>query len=67
MSATYPALTGPGVPQLPVDRFVNLYATVSGTGHGLGVVDVDTNMRDRLAIAGLHVARMKHCCVCLCS
>ena len=32
MSATYPALFGPHVPQLPVDRFGNGYATVSGTG-----------------------------------
>ena len=52
MSATYPALVGPGVPQLPLDRFGNLYATVSGTGHGLGVVDLDTNVDDRLVIAG---------------
>ena len=64
MSATYLALVGPGVPLLPLDRFDNLYATVPGTGHGLGVVDLDTNVRDRLAIAGLHVgvARMKRCC-----
>ena len=63
MSATYPALVCPGVPQLPLDRFGNLYTTVSGAGPGLGVVDLDTNMRDRLAIAGLHVgvARMKRC------
>ena len=61
MSATYPALPCPGVPQLPLDRFGNLYTTVSGAGPGLGVVDLDTNMRDRLA--GLHVgvARMKRC------
>ena len=61
MSASYPALVGPGVPQLPVDRFGNLYAIVSGTGTGLGVADLDTNVRERLAIAGLHgrVARMK--------
>ena len=64
MSATYLALVGPGVPLLPLDRFDNLYATVPGTGHGIGVVDFDTNVRDRLAIAGLHVgvARMKRCC-----
>ena len=52
MSATYPALVGPGVPQLPLDRFGNLYATVSGTGPGLGVVDLDTNVDDILVIAG---------------
>ena len=52
MSATYPALVGPGVPQLPLERFGNLYATVSGTGPGLGVVDLDTNVDDRLVIAG---------------
>ena len=51
MSATYPALVGPGVPQLPVDRFGNVYATASGTGPALGVVDSDTYVRDRLAIA----------------
>ena len=57
------ALVGPGVPQLPVDMFGNLYATASGTGPGLAVVDLDTNVRDRLTIAGLHgrVARMKRC------
>ena len=61
MSATYPALVGPGVPQLLVDRFGNLYATVSGTGPGLGVVDLDTNVICRLVISGLHgrVATMK--------
>ena len=60
MSVIYPALAGPGVPQLLEDRFGNLYATVSGTGPGL---DLDTNVKDRLAIAGLHgrVARIKHC------
>ena len=40
------------LPQLPLDRFGNLYATVSGTGPGLGVVDLDTNVDDRLIIAG---------------
>ena len=44
----------PGVPQLPVDRLGNVYTTVSGTGPGLGVVDSDTNMGNRLAIAALH-------------
>ena len=52
MSATYPFLVGPGVPQLPLDRFGNVYATVSGTGAGRGVVDLDTNVGDRLVIAG---------------
>ena len=63
MPVTYPALVGLGVPQLLVDRFGNLYTTVSGTGPGLGVVDLDTNVIYRLAIAGLHgrVARMKRC------
>ena len=63
MSATAPALVGPGVPQLPLDRFGNLYATVSGTGPGLGVVDWETNVRDKLAIASLHgrIARIKRC------
>ena len=28
-------LVGPGVPQLPLDRFGKLYPTVSGTGPGL--------------------------------
>ena len=57
------ALVDPSIPQLPLDRFGNLYATVSGTGHGLGVVDLGTNVTDRLGIAGLHdgVARMKRC------
>ena len=55
MSATYPALVCPGVPHLPLNRVGNLYTTVSGAGPGLGVVDLDTNMRDRLAIAGVHV------------
>ena len=57
------ALVGPVVPQLPLDRFGNLYATVSCTGLRLGVVDLDTDVRDRLAIGGLHigVARMKRC------
>ena len=50
----YPALVGTRVPQLPVDMFANLYATVSCTGAGLGVVDWDTNVRYRLAIAGMH-------------
>ena len=63
MSSIYPPLVSPGVPHIPIDRFGNLYATVSGTGIGLGAVDSDTNVRDRLAIAGLHgrVARMKPC------
>ena len=39
-----PAFVGLGVPQLLLDRFGNLYATVSGAGHGLCVVDLDTNM-----------------------
>ena len=52
MSDTYPTVVGPDVPQLPLDRFGNLYATVSGTGHGLGVVDLDNNVDDRLVIAG---------------
>ena len=46
------APVGPGVPQLPVDRFGNLYATVSGTGPGQGVVDLDSNVRDRFVIEG---------------
>ena len=50
MSATYPALVSPSVPQLPLDRFGNLYPTVSGTWPGLGVVDLDTNVIYRLAI-----------------
>ena len=50
MSATYPAFVGLGVPQLLLDRFGNLYATVSGAGPGLCVVDLDTNN-----IAGFHV------------
>ena len=60
MSATYSARAGTGVPQLAVDRFGNLY-TVSGTGSGLGVVDSETNVRDRLVIARVHgrLARMK--------
>ena len=55
MSASYQALVGPGVPQSPLDRFGNLDATLSGTGLGL--------VRDRFAIAGLHVGvtRMKRC------
>ena len=58
MSATYPAFVGLGVPQLLLDRFGNLYATVSGAGPGLCVVDLDTNN-----IAGFHVGvpRMKRC------
>ena len=46
MSATYLALVGPCVPLLPLDRSDNLHATVTGTGPGLGVVDLDTNVRD---------------------
>ena len=43
---TYTAFVGPSVPQLPLDRFGNLYATVSGTGSGLlGVVDPENNYR----------------------
>ena len=53
MSTTYPALVA------------QVYHSYSGTGPGLhvGVVDLDTNVTDRLAIAGLHdgVARMKSC------
>ena len=61
MSVTNPALVCPGVPQLSLHRFGNFYTTVSGAGPGLGVVDLDTKMSDRLA--GLHagVARMKRC------
>ena len=33
-----------------INRQVDLYATVSGTGPGLGVVDLDTNVDDRLVI-----------------
>ena len=64
MSAPYLALVGPGVPLLPLERFGNLYVTVPSTGHGPGVVDLDTNVIDILAIAGLHVgvAMMKRCC-----
>ena len=59
MSATYPAFVGLCVPQLLLDRFGNLYATVSGAGPGLCVVDLDTTKY----IAGFYVGvpRMKCC------